>query len=312
MLSTPRLAVLFAAAVALVATGPAAADHHMGGDETHNHVAVCVLLPTIGNNVTGIIKFAEENGKLHVTGTVRGLTPGKHGFHVHEYGDISGLQDGKSTGGHFSPGGHDHGKPSDEAAKRHIGDLGNIEAGEDGVATIDITDDVIDLHGEHSIIGRAIVVHAGEDKYTQPTGDAGARVAIGVIGIAKDAAKTDEKPAAEKMEAAVKSEAAEAKAEMKEAAAKTEKAAEDAAAAVTEEAEEAGNAAKAEAKEMKRGAEDAASDAKQAAEATAAEVENEAKEAAAATEKAAKDAAESAENAVNEAAKEVEAATDDN
>ena len=308
----PILSALLPAAALAVAAAPAMADHHMAGEHDGPNRAVCVLLPTIGNQVTGVVMFEETDGKVRVTGTVNYLTPGKHGFHVHEFGDISGLTDGKSTGGHFSPGGHDHGKPSDEAAKRHIGDLGNIEAGEDGVATIDITDDVIDLHGEHSIIGRAIVVHAGEDKYTQPTGDAGARVAIGVIGIAKDAAKTDEKPAAEKMEAAVKSEAAEAKAEMKEAAAKTEKAAEDAAAAVTEEAEEAGNAAKAEAKEMKRGAEDAASDAKQAAEATAAEVENEAKEAAAATEKAAKDAAESAENAVNEAAKEVEAATDDN
>ena len=185
MLSTPRLAVLFAAAVALLGAGPAAADHHMSGDEVHNHVAVCVLLPTIGNNVTGIIQFAEENGKIHVTGTVRGLTPGKHGFHVHEYGDISGLQDGKSTGGHFSPGGHDHGKPSDEAAKRHVGDLGNIEADGSGVAKIDFMDDVIALHGEDSIVGRGLVVHAGEDKFTQPTGDAGGRVAIGVIGMAK-------------------------------------------------------------------------------------------------------------------------------
>ena len=179
---------LLTLSLALVFCGTAAADHHKKGEhDGPPSKAVCVLLPTVGSQVRGTIMFEEKDGKVHVTGKVSGLTPnGKHGFHIHEFGDLSDLQEGKSTGGHFSPGGHQHGKPSDSADKRHIGDLGNLEADGSGVATIDMTDEVIDLHGAESIIGRGIVVHKGEDKFTQPTGDAGGRAAIGVIGIAKD------------------------------------------------------------------------------------------------------------------------------
>ena len=253
----------FSLVVALAATAStASADHHLSGEGEHAGPsrAVCVLLPTIGNDVTGVLIFEETDGSVHITGTVRNLTPGKHGFHVHEFGDLSDLKEGKSTGGHFSPGGHDHGKPSNEAAERHIGDLGNITAGENGVANVDITDDVIDLHGKNSIVGRGIVVHAKEDDFGQPTGNAGARVAIGVIGLAKDA----EGGMAAKMKAEMKEEAAEAKAEMKEAAAKTEEAAETAAAKTEAAAKEA-------AAETEKAAESAGDAVKEAA----AEVEEE-------------------------------------
>jgi len=145
--------------------------------------AVCVLVSFGENHVTGTIHFAREGSGIHITGEVHGLTPGDHGFHVHEFGDLTDAKTGKSTGGHYNPTHQPHGRPSD--VKRHVGDLGNITADKDGVARIDMTDHVIQLHGPYSIIGRGIIIHADSDKFTQPTGDAGSRVAGGVIGIAK-------------------------------------------------------------------------------------------------------------------------------
>jgi superoxide dismutase, Cu-Zn family len=145
--------------------------------------AIIVLAPTEGNNVHGVISFTAVEGGVRVVADVTGLTPGKHGFHIHQFGDCSKL-DGKSAGGHFNPEGVDHGGP--DAAVRHVGDLGNLTADENGVAHLEMTDKLISLSGTHSIIGRAIVIHAGEDDLTsQPTGAAGARLACGVIGITK-------------------------------------------------------------------------------------------------------------------------------
>ena len=158
--------------------GKAAAEHAGDGVEK----AVAVLLPTGESGVTGVVYFAREGKQVHVTGKVSGLKPGQHGFHVHEFGDVTGMTDGMSAGGHFNPDKKPHGKPEDK--ERHAGDLGNITAGDDGVATIDIKDSMLELGGAHSILGRGLVVHANPDKFTQPVGDAGGRVAVGVIGVA--------------------------------------------------------------------------------------------------------------------------------
>jgi len=145
--------------------------------------AVCVLHPTEGSNVRGIIKFEKTDDGLKIIADVTGLTPGKHGFHIHEFGDCSRL-DGKSAGGHFNPDGKKHGAPNSE--ERHVGDLGNLLANEEGKAHYEMIDSYISFSGPHSIIGRAIIVHEGEDDLTsQPTGAAGARVACGVIGLTK-------------------------------------------------------------------------------------------------------------------------------
>lgn len=141
--------------------------------------AVCKLEPIGESGVEGSLEFKQDGETVNITGTVTGLEPGKHGFHVHQSGDLSDKQAGKSTGGHFNPDNNPHGKPSDE--ERHVGDLGNIQANDQGVAEVNIEDTVISLNGPKSIVGRAIVIHAGEDQFTQPTGDAGARVAFGVI-----------------------------------------------------------------------------------------------------------------------------------
>jgi Cu-Zn family superoxide dismutase len=145
--------------------------------------AVCVLTPTKGQKVSGVVVFTRKGSEIEITGEITGLTPGPHGFHVHEYGDLNS-DDGLATGGHFNPDKKDHGGP--HAKVRHVGDLGNVEADKDGKVKLHMTDKLIQLHGPHSIVGRGLIVHAkADDLKTQPTGDAGGRVAQGVIGVAK-------------------------------------------------------------------------------------------------------------------------------
>ncbi|MBI3407755.1 MAG: superoxide dismutase family protein [Planctomycetes bacterium] len=178
------VATLLTAATLLVATGAIARQAKHGdtpkGAPTK---AVCVLIPTKDSKVTGIVTFTQKGDAIEITGEITGLTPGNHGFHVHEFGDISSA-DGMATGGHFNPGGDKHGGPEDK--ERHVGDLGNITADDTGKATLKTTDKMIRLHGMNSIIGRGLIVHAkADDLKSQPTGDAGGRVAQGVIGAAK-------------------------------------------------------------------------------------------------------------------------------
>jgi superoxide dismutase, Cu-Zn family len=145
--------------------------------------AICILSPTKGSNVEGIVKFKQTEEGISIIADVEGLTPGKHGFHVHEYGDCSSL-DGKSAGGHFNPENKKHGAPDD--SERHVGDFGNLVADENGKAHYERIDTFISFSGINNIIGRAIIIHAGEDDLvTQPTGNAGSRLACGVIGLAK-------------------------------------------------------------------------------------------------------------------------------
>jgi Cu-Zn family superoxide dismutase len=147
--------------------------------------AVCVLHPTAGNNVHGIVTFTKVKDGIEVVADVEGLTPGEHGFHVHQFGDCS-APDGTATGGHFNPDNTPHGAPTAMASNRHVGDFGNITADKDGKAHFDWVDPLISFEGAHNIIGRAIIVHGGKDDLTsQPSGAAGPRVAQGVIGIAK-------------------------------------------------------------------------------------------------------------------------------
>ena len=136
--------------------------------------------PTQGSKVSGSVSVAPMGQGVHFRGTVSGLTPGKHGFHIHEKGDCS-APDGASAGGHFNPDQKAHGAPS--ATEHHAGDLGNIEAAADGTAKVDMHVNGVTLGTEsNSIKGKAIIIHAGEDDFkTQPTGNAGARLACGVI-----------------------------------------------------------------------------------------------------------------------------------
>jgi superoxide dismutase, Cu-Zn family len=145
--------------------------------------AVCVLYPTQGNTASGTIIFTRADKGIRVVVDVQGLSKGKHGFHIHEFGDCSS-QDGMSAGGHFNPVGKAHGAPMD--MNRHMGDMGNIEADETGKAHMDYIDPMLTFEGSNSIIGRSVILHKNEDDLkTQPTGNAGPRVACGVIGLAK-------------------------------------------------------------------------------------------------------------------------------
>ena len=138
------------------------------------------LQPTQGNSAAGTINLMSMGDGVHFTGTVTGLPAGVHGFHIHETGDCS-APDGSSAGGHFNPTGAPHGGP--QSAERHLGDLGNITADASGNAEVNIHAGGVTLgEGENAILGKAIIVHAGaDDLTTQPTGDAGARLACGVI-----------------------------------------------------------------------------------------------------------------------------------
>ncbi len=143
--------------------------------------AIAVLYPTKDNSVSGVVTFTKLAEGIKVSSNIIGLAPGKHGFHIHEFGDCSS-PDGTSAGGHFNPSMMAHGAPTD--SMRHSGDFGNITADSSGTAVMEWIDPVISLDGPNSIIGRAVIIHAGEDDLkTQPTGAAGARVACGVIGV---------------------------------------------------------------------------------------------------------------------------------
>lgn len=145
--------------------------------------AVAVLNALGSSGVSGSVTFSKAEGGVKVSAKVSGLKPGAHGFHVHEFGDCTAA-DGASAGGHFNPSGEPHAGPHD--AQRHAGDMGNIDAGADGVATVAYVDSRATLEGPGSILGRGVIVHANaDDMKTQPTGNAGGRVACGVIGAAK-------------------------------------------------------------------------------------------------------------------------------
>jgi len=159
-------------------------QRRLSGHEAEITHAVAVLHPTQGSAVSGRVTFTSVLGGVKVVAEVTGLTPGKHGFHIHEFGDCRAA-DAASAGGHFNPAGKAHGTPSGH--ERHAGDLGNIEADPAGNARLEWVDPLITLGGPHSIIGRSVILHANEDDLTtQPTGNAGARVACGVIGFAKE------------------------------------------------------------------------------------------------------------------------------
>jgi len=144
--------------------------------------AIAVVHPLGDSKLSGTVVFTQQRGGVQVSAELSGLTPGEHGFHVHEFGDCS-MASGECAGGHFNPTGAPHGGPDDE--RRHVGDLGNIEADQSGKATYNRVDKMISLNGPNSIIGRSVIVHAGrDDLQSQPSGDAGARVGCGVIGIA--------------------------------------------------------------------------------------------------------------------------------
>ena len=177
------IVVLFSACTGTDNTAVQTQDH-----SEHMHEAVqsapaqasAELMPTEGNVVQGNVTFRQEaDGGVRVIAEVSGLTPGSHGFHVHENGDCS-APDASSAGGHFNPHQTEHGKVGEGAF--HAGDLPSLEADENGYAKVDVVLNTLEITGDLGIVGRGLIVHADPDDYvSQPTGNAGARVACAVI-----------------------------------------------------------------------------------------------------------------------------------
>jgi Cu-Zn family superoxide dismutase len=145
------------------------------------------LMPTKDATARGEVTFTPEeaDGKkgVRVNASFTGLQMGEHGFHIHEKGDCS-APDAASAGGHFNPTSHPH--AARDAAERHVGDLGNLKADPYGMARANFVDNKLTLDGPNSIVGKAVIIHQNADDFkTQPTGNAGGRLACGVIELKK-------------------------------------------------------------------------------------------------------------------------------
>ena len=164
-LSTLASAVLLAACAGMEAAGPR---------------AEATLEPRSGSSVSGTVSFRKVGGKVRIEARVAGLTPGEHGFHVHESGDCS-APDATSAKGHFNPAGKAHGHHG--GSDRHAGDMPNLVADNGGKATLTADLDMLALNeGPAGIVKRSVVIHADPDDYkSQPAGNSGKRVACGTI-----------------------------------------------------------------------------------------------------------------------------------
>ncbi len=161
------------AAIVLAVAGPAS----MAAEDI---VAEAKLAPTQGNKAAGVVTFTQKGDAVQISAKITGLTPGQHGFHVHEKGDCS-APDATSAGGHFNPTGKPHGKPG--AGSYHVGDMPMLVAGADGNASLTAESKSMTLRdGASNVIGKGVIVHAMPDDFTtQPTGNSGGRLACGVI-----------------------------------------------------------------------------------------------------------------------------------
>ena len=134
-----------------------------------------------GSTVSGSATLTDTPAGLQVAIEVTGVSPGRHGLHIHQYGGCGDA--GKAAGGHYNPAGAPHGfLPADGAAKAHAGDMGNIEVGPDGAGSATVVLPGMSLGaGAHSVGGRAIILHEKTDDFGQPTGNAGGRIGCGPI-----------------------------------------------------------------------------------------------------------------------------------
>jgi Cu-Zn family superoxide dismutase len=188
---TAKFSLALCAALLTVNFSATRAQEHGHGDVDLPKEAVCVLAAMKDSGVKGTLLLRQQGKDVVITGEISGLKPGEHGFHIHEFGDLR-APDGTSAGPHFNPDGHDHGGP--DAHKRHAGDLGNVTADKNGVAKVNVKAEGLMLH---FVLGRALVVHADpDDLKSQPSGNAGARIGVGVIGLAEVKKDAPKKPAA--------------------------------------------------------------------------------------------------------------------
>lgn len=179
--TAPQSTTSSSSATTSTATSAAQADPQMATRSTVQNARVN-LASASGSLVSGTLSIMPMGDGLHVTGEVGGLQPNsQHAIHIHENGDCSAA-DASSAGGHFNPHGSPHGRAGQGA--HHGGDMDNIVADANGVAQVNVHASGVVLGGgaPNDAMGKAVIVHGGADDYTtQPTGDAGNRVACGII-----------------------------------------------------------------------------------------------------------------------------------
>ena len=150
-------------------------------------MANAALASRSGSNAVGVLHLMRAGDGVRVTGQVSGLAPGSvHAFHIHEKGDCS-ADDASSAGGHFNPTSQPHGNVQGGGA-HHLGDQANLQADAGGTARVDARFGGVSLGTgtDTDVMGKAIVIHADADDYTsQPAGNAGKRIACGVIRIVR-------------------------------------------------------------------------------------------------------------------------------
>lgn len=159
-------------------------------NESNPRRAICIMDAQPNEVAKGVVEFEQKSAfeNTSIVGRFTGLTPGqKHGFHVHQYGNL--IEGCKTAGPHYNPFNKTHGGPMSEV--RHVGDLGNVQADAQGNGLYEHVDHEIKLFGPYSVVGRACVLHKDEDdlglgghELSPITGNAGARIACGVIGLA--------------------------------------------------------------------------------------------------------------------------------
>ena len=164
-------------------------------------IAICVFTNNMNKKITGKVVFKETKRGLQIKINMSGISPGLHGFHIHQYGDLS--EGCGSLCSHFNPTNSVHG--GRDSPERHLGDLGNIISDKSGNVDMVIYDKFLTITGKYGILGRSVVVHADEDDLglggldefgnivdekvrdeSLKTGNAGKRIACGVIGYKKD------------------------------------------------------------------------------------------------------------------------------
>ncbi|OGS40203.1 MAG: hypothetical protein A2506_11025 [Elusimicrobia bacterium RIFOXYD12_FULL_66_9] len=138
---------------------------------------------TEGSPIAGTVSFEDTAKGLKLSVSVSGLTSGAHGFHIHEWGDCA--DEGKTAGGHYNPAQAAHGDALKHGPRKvHAGDTGNLIAGEDGRAVLEALLPGVKLTGgKFTVAGRAVIIHEKADDFSQPAGNAGTRVACGIIGL---------------------------------------------------------------------------------------------------------------------------------
>lgn len=169
------------------AASPAAADTSVAPGLSESDGATATLAPLDSSGVSGTVGFRRMGEATEIRYTLAGLAPGTHGFHLHANAacgaDSTGVP-GSAAGDHFNPMASPHGAPAAALTGRHAGDFGNVTADAAGRAEGIVIDSVLTFEGPTNLVGHAVIVHEkADDLATQPSGDAGGRLACGVTAV---------------------------------------------------------------------------------------------------------------------------------